>query len=224
MNDIDKSKERLVAELSAAQTRIEQLESEQNLSQPLELQTYEILSPLNTIVSMSRLLLETNLDLEQQDYIETIRISSEMVVAVMNKLFESSAVSNLEAFVPASPSETDTSQNKVPVIDLTKLRLLLGEYEREMFIEFIDVFLEEVPKQLTELQSAVNQNDARDVRRIAHSLKSTSATFGAMRLSSLCEQFEFESRTGLGNSSAEQLLQIHTAYKEVETALIELVR
>ncbi|MDM8520501.1 Hpt domain-containing protein [Anaerolineales bacterium HSG6] len=230
MNNIDKNKEELIAELRAAQTRIKQLESEQSSqssTHSLELQTYEFRSPLNTIVTMTRLLLETNLDLEQQDYVETIRISGEMLVAVMNKLFEPGTIGNIEPIIAASSPEIDDHhalQNKVPVIDLTKLRLLLSEYEREMFVEFIDLFLAEVPKQLTELDIAIQKNDARHVRRIVHSLKSTSATFGAMRLSSLCEQFEVESRVGLGEFSVEQLSQIQNAYQEVETALTELVQ
>ena len=45
--------------------------------------------------------------------------------------------------------------------------------------ELIDTFLEEAPAQLATLRNAVARGDAEEARRVAHTLKSNGATFGA---------------------------------------------
>jgi histidine phosphotransfer protein HptB len=46
--------------------------------------------------------------------------------------------------------------------------------------EMIDAFTEEAPAMLALMQSSLATGDAAELRRAAHSLKSNSATFGAM--------------------------------------------
>ena len=52
----------------------------------------------------------------------------------------------------------------------------------EFVAELVDTFLEEASGMLAELRSARAENHAERFRRAAHSLKSNSNTFGALRL------------------------------------------
>ncbi len=54
----------------------------------------------------------------------------------------------------------------------------------------------------------------------AHMLKSSSATFGAMRLAALCLELEMMGRAGIFDGVAEKLEQVVTEYERVKAALM----
>ena len=62
--------------------------------------------------------------------------------------------------------------------------------------ELIDDFLAELPAQLAELRAASSEGDAERLHRIAHTLKSNAATFGAEGLASACLELEQSARAG----------------------------
>ena len=121
------------------------------------------------------------------------------------------------------------------MIDATafeELQLMVDE--NEMLVRVIDSYLEETPQLLEGMTQAISQGDAATLQRYAHNLKSTSATFGAMRLSELCRELESMKLTfgnnafgGLhqGNSSnnwelaATILSQMAAEYEKVKIAL-----
>jgi histidine phosphotransfer protein HptB len=62
--------------------------------------------------------------------------------------------------------------------------------------ELIETFLEDAPEQLAALRNAVEQGDAEEARRAAHTLKSNAATFGASALSEVCRELEAAAARG----------------------------
>ena len=56
--------------------------------------------------------------------------------------------------------------------------------------ELIETFLEDAPVQLAALRSAVQQGNAEEARRAAHTLKSNGATFGAGALAEVSGELE----------------------------------
>jgi HPt (histidine-containing phosphotransfer) domain-containing protein len=67
----------------------------------------------------------------------------------------------------------------------------------EAFVrELVDAYLTESPEYLDALAAAAAAGDAASVVRPAHTLKSSSAAVGAMRLASLGKQVEYAAREG----------------------------
>jgi HPt (histidine-containing phosphotransfer) domain-containing protein len=100
---------------------------------------------------------------------------------------------------------------------LDRLRMV-GADGVSLLQKLIGVYLADTPAQLAALGAAVAGNDLRAVRRIAHTLKSSSALLGAAGLAS---QFaELESRAGEGaGGSMDMLVQIQQEYSRTAMAL-----
>ncbi len=80
-----------------------------------------------------------------------------------------------------------------PVIDpaaLDAVAEMVGTDEPEVMLDLLDTFLEDSQNQIDKMVSSLAAEDWTLLHRIAHSLKSSSATFGAMRLSQLCQTLE----------------------------------
>ena len=84
--------------------------------------------------------------------------------------------------------------------------------------ELVTTFLEEAPRMLAELRSAQAAASAERFRRAAHSLKSNSNTFGALRLGEMARELE------LGGliADAAPLDALDAEYARVATALKSL--
>lgn len=88
--------------------------------------------------------------------------------------------------------------NDVP-IDRTMLTHLEEEIGGpDVLAELVSTFLQETPRLLDDLDRAAATRDAALIERLAHTLKSTSATFGAVRLSRLARETEDTARVDLG--------------------------
>ena len=86
--------------------------------------------------------------------------------------------------------------------------------------ELAEEFFANSPNLIHEINSGLETADANVVRRAAHSLKSTSASFGAMALSDMCKQVEAAARDGNLDGLTEIVAQIENEYKQ-STELIK---
>ena len=75
-------------------------------------------------------------------------------------------------------------------IDLATFEELKASAGDEFVTELVGTFLEEAPQMLVELRSARDAGAAERFRRAAHSLKSNSNTFGALRLGAMARDLE----------------------------------
>ena len=77
-----------------------------------------------------------------------------------------------------------------PVIDIPTYRALEATAGADFAAELVGTFLEEAPSMLAELRTAHAASDPDSFRRVAHSIKSNGATFGAVTLSELARELE----------------------------------
>jgi HPt (histidine-containing phosphotransfer) domain-containing protein len=80
-----------------------------------------------------------------------------------------------------------------PVINqqlLASYRELQADGTSDVVMELIDIFLEDLPHRLAELQSAVAGGDPTRARSAAHRLKGGAASVGAARLAAVLAQLE----------------------------------
>ncbi len=85
--------------------------------------------------------------------------------------------------------------------------------------ELVDTYLEDAPKLVREMEAALKAKDAEAFRRAAHSLKSNSATFGAMRLSNLAKELEMLARENKLEAAAGLLPGVQSALDSVAEEL-----
>jgi HPt (histidine-containing phosphotransfer) domain-containing protein len=109
----------------------------------------------------------------------------------------------------------------LPVLDEGVLNELLastgddGPFVREL----VETFLAEAPGQVEAMDAAVEADDADALVRPAHTLKSSSATVGAMRLSSVARELEMAGRGGTLDPTARATLEAaHTEWRDASSA------
>ena len=86
----------------------------------------------------------------------------------------------------------------------------------------IESYLEEVPQLLSECSEAIAQGDKVRVQRLAHTLKSTSATLGATELSQACSDLEQVALTVTARDHEQGLQRLVDGYQPVKQALLQL--
>ncbi len=115
----------------------------------------------------------------------------------------------------------DAPEFEAAVLDPTALENLLSVVGGEFsyLAELIDSFLEDAPQLLAELNQFIEDGDAAGVRRVAHSLKSNGADFGATNFSKLCKELEMMGKSGRLDGAADLSAQVIAEYEKVEVAL-----
>jgi CheY-like chemotaxis protein len=99
------------------------------------------------------------------------------------------------------------------------LRQMLGEHQ--FLAEAIDCYLEDAPKLLQVMAVAVAQSKATDLQQAAHTLKSSSALFGAINLSQFCQLLEASGSTGTWTEASALMPQVKKEYEKVQMALLQ---
>ncbi len=100
---------------------------------------------------------------------------------------------------------------RVPIVDrdtLASLIEMFGEDDMEAVIDLLDTFLTESQKQVDGMRTSFDADDMSTLHRMAHSLKSSSATFGAARLSVACAHLEKAAKDRCVDGSCAELLAV----------------
>ena len=103
---------------------------------------------------------------------------------------------------------------------LGNLRELGGD---EFLGEVIDAFRADAPGLIGTLRSSLDERNADELRRAAHTLKSNGATLGAEEFAELCRTLEQRAKEGELGGAAELADRIEQEYRSLEEALSALV-
>ena len=106
-------------------------------------------------------------------------------------------------------------------INQATLNELIQSTDADFVKDIIDTFLDDTPKMLGEMRQALTTNDAEAFRRAAHSLKSNSASFGAMRLSGQAKEMEMLGKVGNLAGVSDRLTEMAAEFDRVQVVLRE---
>ena len=135
-----------------------------------------------------------------------------LVAAAAAPVLMAAAASAAPAPVSASAGALDTG--------------IIGDLVDVMGDEFPDlvrIYLEDTPKNVALLEQAARQRSMEGIIAPSHSLKSTSANLGALRLSELAKRLEHGARTGELTEPLVLVGELKREYQQVASALTELL-
>ncbi len=107
---------------------------------------------------------------------------------------------------------------------LASLRELQDEGEPDIVAEVAGLFIKHAPEKLLAIDVAVEKGDAKGVQVAAHSLKSSSAYVGAMRLSAMCKELEQAGRSGALEGAKEKSESLKAEYEQARNELEAVIK
>lgn len=112
-----------------------------------------------------------------------------------------------------------------PVLDpnaIEALRAVSPDDGGEFFRELVDIFLQDTPKRIAEIESALAVQNAPDLTRAAHSIKGSSGNFGAMDLHEIAWRMEQSGKEQAYPAVQALLPALQTEFSRVKAALEQL--
>src|SRR6267142_1214734 len=135
---------------------------------------------------------------------------------------EAVAAPNAAASAAAVPDVPPDGGAPIDMKTLESMRPLQRAGQPDVIPRVIGLYLSNAPSMMEELQIAVERGDTATVYRLAHSLKSSSAMVGALRLSALCKTLEARARETKEGAVPDGLPEIEAEYARVVEALRKL--
>lgn len=112
----------------------------------------------------------------------------------------------------------------VPPLDahvIGELRALQDGGSPGLLAELIDLFLKQGEEKLAELRQALGSRNSAVLGRIAHTLKGSAGSLGAMHLSGLCRALETALRGDAWPETELRVSEVEAEFARVRTALGE---
>jgi HPt (histidine-containing phosphotransfer) domain-containing protein len=112
--------------------------------------------------------------------------------------------------------------NAEPVIDALTFAELKTTVGADFIGELIDAYLDDTPRLLNELEESLAGQDATKFTRTAHSIKSSSASLGALSFSAQAKELEMIGKQGSFAGVQPKVQQLKMNYVQVRQKLREL--
>jgi HPt (histidine-containing phosphotransfer) domain-containing protein len=112
--------------------------------------------------------------------------------------------------------------NPQSVIDLPTFEALKEAMGADYINELVQAYFEETPQLLAKLQQALARQDCEAFRQAAHSIKSTSNSFGALQFGGLAKELEMMGREAKLDGAAGKVETLVGDYGDVHKKLEEL--
>jgi histidine phosphotransfer protein HptB len=112
--------------------------------------------------------------------------------------------------------------NPQSVIDLPTFEALKEAMGADFINELVQAYFDETPQLLAKLQQALASKDCDGFRQAAHSIKSTSNSFGALGFGALARDLEMMGRESKLDGAPVKVESLVDGYETVHQALVEL--
>lgn len=106
-------------------------------------------------------------------------------------------------------------------VAFANLQTLERSENPDVTTELISLYLEQAPQQIRILKESIARRDANALLQTVHSLKSSSAIFGAQKLAALCQAMEVLGRSNSFEDAAVLCSEAEKQFEAVRTALSE---
>ncbi|GLU31049.1 hypothetical protein Busp01_08910 [Trinickia caryophylli] len=131
------------------------------------------------------------------------------------------------AAVPAAPTAAPPVPDDAPhpedIIDLSALRAIVGD-DNETVQALLGEYVECSASLAAELRAHLDARRANEAAAVAHKLKSSSRSIGALALGELCARIEADSKQGIDMSFTELSMQFDAAYSSAIDAAHRLAQ
>ncbi len=95
----------------------------------------------------------------------------------------------------------------------------IGGGDATFVVEIVQMFREDTPPNLDELDASAARGDANRLAKVAHGLKGSAANFGARRFRTLAEHIEAIAKGGALSDAPAAIAALREEYQRVITAL-----
>jgi HPt (histidine-containing phosphotransfer) domain-containing protein len=102
------------------------------------------------------------------------------------------------------------------------LRELSTDASEDFLRELIEIYLQDTPQRLAELDEALNKTDVPAFTRAAHTIKGSSSNFGAVKLTKLAHEIELHGKAGNLSASPELCGKLKSEYALVAQTLAKI--
>ncbi|MCA9320877.1 MAG: Hpt domain-containing protein [Planctomycetes bacterium] len=109
--------------------------------------------------------------------------------------------------------------NQRETIDMNVIESLKELGDEDLLKDLVELFITDTPLRLLELGQAFSERDSDQVEAIAHTLKSSCANLGAMRLSNMCQELETAGRKATIEDIGDLVVLTREEYERVREAL-----
>jgi histidine phosphotransfer protein HptB len=107
------------------------------------------------------------------------------------------------------------------IIDSAVYQELIDSAGADFVGELVDTYCQETAQLLADLRIALEQDDAPAFRRHAHSIKSSSATFGANDFAAQARELEMIGKSGDLSGAGPKVTELAAGFDDVTQALRE---
>lgn len=94
-----------------------------------------------------------------------------------------------------------------------------GDEAPQVIGELIDLFLQNAPRFLEDMETAHRRGNAAELRRLAHTFKSNAGMVGANSLARICQSLEDTAKAGDMDTAGKLLAQVQSEYERVQQEL-----
>lgn len=129
----------------------------------------------------------------------------------------------------STDQRTSAANNSIPatgaagnLVEYEASMKRLGD-DRDLFLEFVDIFMKDSPKLLSDIISAASSEDCNRLEKSAHALKGLMSNFGAKPCCESAQAIEIAGRNGDIEDVAFELSKLRQGYEKLCSELTEFI-